>query len=49
MTIKWSGKGNIFILKILLPLLRGKMIKQSQKELELFKKLVETKGADFSK
>lgn len=49
MTVKWSGKGNIFILKILLPLLRFRMIKQSKRELETFKKLVETKGHDFGK
>lgn len=48
MEIKWSGKGKIFILKLLLPLLRRKMIKQSKSELETFKKLVETKGSNFS-
>lgn len=48
MSIKWSGKGRIFLLKILLPLLRGKIIKQSQAELEIFKNLVETKGNNFS-
>ena len=38
MHIKWSGKGKIFLLKILLPLLRGKMLKQSKAELvEAFK------------
>ncbi len=47
MKIRWSGKGNTFILKLLLPLLRFKMIKQSKKELVTFKKLVESKGADF--
>lgn len=49
MNIKWSGKGNIFILKLLLPLLRYKMIKQSKTELKTFKKLVETKGIDFNR
>ena len=48
MIVTWSGKGKIFLLKILLPLLRGKMIKQSKTELETFKKLVETKGTNFS-
>ena len=48
MTITWSGNGKIFLLKLLLPLFRGKMIKQSKAELETFKKLVETKGIDFS-
>lgn len=49
MTVKWSGKGKILFLKLLLPLLRGKLIKQSRKELETFKHLVETRGSDFSK
>jgi len=48
MNIIWSGKGKIFILKLLLPLLRGKMIRQSKAELETFKILVETKGSNFS-
>jgi hypothetical protein len=49
MTVAWSGKGKILFLKLLLPLLRGKLIKQSKKELETFKHLVETRGSDFSK
>lgn len=49
MSIKWSGKGNIFILKLLLPFLKYNMIKQSRKELKIFKKLVETKGVVFDK
>ena len=49
MHLKWSGKGKVFLLKILLPLFRGKMIKQSKAELVTFKKLVETKGSNFSK
>lgn len=48
MILKWSGKGKLFILKLLLPFFRRKMIKQTRKELELFKKLVETCGADFN-
>ena len=47
MTLEWSGKGKILFLKLLLPLLRGKLIKQSKKELETFKHLVETRGSDF--
>jgi hypothetical protein len=46
--IKWSGKGKIFLLKLLLPLMKTKMIKQSKKELDIFKQLIETKGSDFS-
>ncbi len=48
MTLTWTGRGKIFLLKICLPLLKGKMIRQSQKELETFKQLVETKEIDFS-
>ena len=46
--LKWSGKGKIFLLKLLLPLLKGKIIKQSNKELETFKHLIETRGGNFS-
>lgn len=48
MSLQWAGKGKIFFLKLLLPLLRSKMIKQSKKELETFKQLVETRGSDFN-
>jgi len=48
MNVTWSGKGKIFLLKMMLPLFRGKMVKQSKTELEVFKKLVETKGSNFS-
>ncbi len=46
--LQWSGKGKIFLLKLLLPLLKNKMIKQSNKELETFKHLIETRGGNFS-
>ena len=46
--LRWSGKGKIFLLKLILPLLKGKMIKQSNKELETFKHLIETRGSNFS-
>ena len=49
MTITWSGKGEILLLKLLLPLLRGRMIRQAEAELQTFKTLVETKGTRFSK
>ena len=45
---RWSGKGKIFLIKLLLPLLKGKMIKQSKKELDTFKHLIETRGSSFS-
>ena len=46
--LRWSGKGKIFLLKLLLPLMKGKMIKQSKKELDTFKHLIETRGSNFS-
>ncbi|UCH89486.1 MAG: hypothetical protein JSV49_02220 [Thermoplasmata archaeon] len=49
MRLQWSGKGKIFLLKLLLPMLKGKMIKQAKKELETFKHLVESRGSDFNK
>jgi uncharacterized membrane protein len=48
MTIRWSGRGKVQPLKLLMPLLRGRMRRQAQEELETFKTLVETKGSDFS-
>ncbi len=48
MKIRWSGKGKRLILKLLLPLIRFRMIKQSKNELNTFKKLVESRGSDFS-
>lgn len=47
MKVTWKGRGKQFILMILLPLMRIKMIRQSKKELETFKRLTETRGADF--
>ena len=46
--LRWSGKGKIFLLRLLLPLIKGKMIKQSKKELDTFKHLIETRGSNFS-
>ena len=46
--LQWSGKGKKFLVKLLLPLMKGKMIKQSKKELHTFKHLIETRGSNFS-
>ena len=43
----WAGKGKIFLLKLILPLLRGKIKKHAIADLEKFKNLVETRGIDF--
>lgn len=48
MNVTWSGKGKIFFLKLLLPLLRGKITKQAKMEIETFKELLETRGANFN-
>ena len=47
MSITWSGRGKTLVLRVLLPFLRGKMVRQSQAELARFKELVETRGAHF--
>lgn len=49
MSLEWSGKGKMLLLRLLLPFLVGKMTKQAQQEVETFKGLVETRGIDFSK
>lgn len=49
MTIIWDGKGKKIIVKLLLPFLRKKISKLAQKELETFKRLIETYGIDFTK
>lgn len=48
MRIKWSGEGKKPVLKLLLPLLRTKLIKLAKSDMETFKRLVETRGADFT-
>lgn len=48
MKVTWKGTGKQLFIKLLLPFMRSKMINQSKTELETFKKLVETRGADFS-
>lgn len=47
MKLKWSGKGKILFLKLFLPLMKKKMIKGAEQDLQTFKKLVEEKGASF--
>ena len=47
--LKWSGRGRVWFFKLLLPLIRRQMVRQTRKELETFKELLETRGVDFSK
>jgi hypothetical protein len=49
MKIVWDGKPKKLLLKILLPLLKKKIARQAQGELETFKNLIESHGIDFSK
>ncbi|HOP28245.1 MAG TPA: SRPBCC family protein [Spirochaetota bacterium] len=48
MTFIWSGRGKTLLLKLLLPFMRGRMIRQTEVELDKFRKLVEAKGSDFN-
>lgn len=48
MKLNWSGKEKILLLKLLLPLMRGRIKKQALAELEAFGRLVEKYGADFT-
>jgi len=48
MALKWRGKGTVLFVKILLPFIKKKMIKQSKLELNTFKSLVEEMGEDFN-
>lgn len=47
MTMRWNGRAKVQPLRLLMPLLRGRMRRQAQEELETFARLVETKGANF--
>ena len=47
MNLKWDGEGRTLLLKLLLPIFRNRIIKEAKKDLEAFKRLVETKGSDF--
>ena len=49
MSLRWSGKGKILFLRLFLPFLRGKMVKQAKRELETFRQLVEERGVYFSR
>jgi len=46
--IRWVGSGSSVPMRILLPLMRGRLLRQTRNELEVFKTLVEAHGAHFS-
>jgi hypothetical protein len=47
MNVRWTGRGKVFPLRFILPLLRGAMVRQSKEELNTFKGLVESRGSRF--
>ena len=46
--IEWGGRAKNLMLRLKLPLLRRRLIKQSENEIETFKELVETRGSSFN-
>jgi len=46
-TIRWSGAGSTLIMRLILPFLRGAILRHTRQELDTFKTLVETHGAHF--
>ena len=47
--LRWSGSGTALLTRLLLPFMRGSIAKQTKRELETFRDLVEKFGSDFSK
>jgi hypothetical protein len=45
--IRWTGSGRSIPMRILLPLMRGRLLRQTRNELGVFKTLVEAQGAHF--
>jgi uncharacterized protein YndB with AHSA1/START domain len=48
-TLRWAGKGTRLITWLVLPFMRGAILRRSQEDFHRFKDLVETRGAHFSK
>jgi hypothetical protein len=48
MSLVWSGKGNYFIVRLLIPLMWKNIRKIAKSELTRFKNLVEIYGHDFN-
>lgn len=48
-TIRWSGSGSTLFMRLLLPFMRGAILRHTKNDLEKFKNLVETHGANFSR
>ena len=46
--MRWAGKGTTFLMRLLLPFLKGSIKKGMIAELEKFRDLVEQHGEDFS-
>lgn len=47
-TVRWAGSGTVLVSRLLLPFLRGKILRQLEQDLSTFKRLVETRGAHFN-
>ncbi len=45
----WKGRGKILFLKLLLPIIKNKIKNIASKDSNTFKRLVESRGSDFSK
>jgi len=49
MMIKWEGSAKMLALKMLFLFIRSRMVRQAQRELDTFGRLVETRGSDFNR
>lgn len=49
MTIKWEGSAKMLALKMLFLFIRSRMVRQAQRELDTFARLVEARGSDFNR
>jgi hypothetical protein len=47
-TLIWSGCGKKIPIRIMLPFLRRKLIRQTREDLERFRELIQERGADFT-
>lgn len=49
MAMKWEGSTKMLALKIVFLFIRSRMVRQAQRELDTFARLVETRGSDFNR
>lgn len=48
MRLRWAGTSSNLLMKLMMSLKRGAILRQTQSELEMFRNLVEQRGAVFS-